>query len=108
MWVALFSKDDEEPISGRITRYKGIHSEVFSSLLSPINDNANQTLPAGGTAIISVSALSDSLHVSLVFNGIFRSNDEHNVSIVMELRPSRLLNPVRETIILPKVFSVCL
>ncbi|RXG71906.1 Dorsal-ventral patterning protein Sog [Armadillidium vulgare] len=113
MWVSLTFDDDEDVISGRIARYKGVNTEVFSALLSrsqpdggdSTNEDDNSSLPSGGTAVISVSAPSDSLHISLVFNGIFSPNDERNVTLAVELLPSRSLEPVQDYVILDKVFS---
>ncbi|XP_042225564.1 dorsal-ventral patterning protein Sog-like isoform X1 [Homarus americanus] len=106
MWVALSPADEsqEDTISGQVARYVGVDTEVFSSLLTP-PPTANQTLSGGGTAIISVDRKTDSLHVSLVFNGVFADGEAHNASLVVELLPERALDPVVDTVILPKVFS---
>ena len=109
LWVALAvsdeSNDESDTISGRISRYKGVNTEVFSALLSPVVRQEN-TLTGGATAIISVSAASDSLHLSVIFNGIFKKSDANNVSIVIELIPTKNLPPVAETVVMKKVFSV--
>lgn len=107
MWVALQppSDRDEDVISGQVSRYVGVDTEVFSALLRP-SPAANQTLSGGGTAIISVDARTDSLHISLVFNGIFGPGEAHNATLVVELTPERALPPVTDTVVLSKVFSV--
>ena len=61
--------------------------------------------PGGGTAIISVDARTDSLHISLVFNGVF-GRAPRNASLIVELLPKRVLPPVNDTIHLPKISSV--
>lgn len=62
-------------------------------------------LPGGGTAIVSVDSRSESLHVSLIFNGIFPSFAANNTTMVLQLTPSRALPPVTETFVLEKVFT---
>ncbi|XP_069192318.1 dorsal-ventral patterning protein Sog isoform X2 [Procambarus clarkii] len=106
MWVAISPPDDsqEDVISGQLARYVGVDTEVFSALLTP-TPTANQTLSGGGTAIISVDRKTDSLHVSLVFNGIFAAEESRNATLVVELLPERGLDPVTDTVVLPKVFS---
>ncbi|KAK8753730.1 hypothetical protein OTU49_001336 [Cherax quadricarinatus] len=106
MWVAISPPDDsqEDTISGQLARYVGVDTEVFSALLVPVS-TANQTLGGGGTAIISVDRKTDSLHVSLVFNGIFAERETHNATLVVELLPERGLDPVTDSVVLPKVFS---
>ncbi|XP_071520088.1 dorsal-ventral patterning protein Sog-like isoform X3 [Panulirus ornatus] len=106
MWVALYPPEDshEDMISGQVARYVGVDTEVFSALLTPMA-TANQTLSGGGTAIISVDRKTDSLHVSLVFNGIFAPGEAHNATLVVELLPERALDPVTDMVVIPKVFS---
>ncbi|KAF2344457.1 CHRD protein [Trinorchestia longiramus] len=62
-------------------------------------------LPGGGTAIVSVDSRSESLHISLVFNGIFPPSVAYNISMVLQLTPSRALPPVTDTFVLSKVFT---
>ncbi|XP_066975982.1 dorsal-ventral patterning protein Sog-like isoform X2 [Macrobrachium rosenbergii] len=106
MWVALYPAEDsgEDVISGLVSRYTGVDTEVFSSLLIP-SPTANQTLSGGGTAIISVDRKTDSLHVSLVFNGVFGASETHNASVAVQLTPSRALPPVIDTVVLSKIAS---
>lgn len=114
MWVSLNPPEDsdEDIISGQVSRYVGVDTEVFSALLTPAAAPQDaptvplHTLSGGGTAIISVDRRTDSLHVSLVFNGVFATGESQNVSLVVELLPERALEPVSETLILPKVYSV--
>lgn len=113
LWVALNPPEDsdEDVISGQVSRYVGVDTEVFSSLLTPVAVPPDaptappHILSGGGTAIISVDRKTDSLHVSLVFNGVFGSGETHNVSLVVELVPERALEPVSEILVLPKVYS---
>ncbi|XP_068201291.1 dorsal-ventral patterning protein Sog isoform X2 [Palaemon carinicauda] len=106
MWVALSPAEDsgEDVISGLVARYTGVDTEVFSSLLIP-SPTANQTLSGGGTAIISVDRKTDSLHVSLVFNGVFGPSESHNTTLAVQLTPARALSPVVDTIVLSKIAS---
>ncbi|KAK4298173.1 hypothetical protein Pmani_029456 [Petrolisthes manimaculis] len=112
MWVALSPSDsaeEEDVISGLVARYVGVDSEVFSALLvpspSPPSPISSPSLSGGGTAIISVDRQTDSLHISLVFNGIFASGENSNVTVQLQLYPERAVEPVTDTIILSKVFS---
>ncbi|KAG0721291.1 Dorsal-ventral patterning protein Sog [Chionoecetes opilio] len=113
LWVALNPPEgsDEDVISGQVARYVGVDTEVFSALLTPATPSADAPpapqhgLSGGGTAIISVDRKTDSLHVSLVFNGVFGAGETWNVSLRVELVPERALEPVADTIVLPKVYS---
>ncbi|MPC28122.1 Dorsal-ventral patterning protein Sog [Portunus trituberculatus] len=110
MWVALQPPEDseEDEISGQVARYMGVETEVFSALLTPAADipsTPHHTLSGGGTAIISVDRKTDSLHVSLVFNGVFGAGETQNVTLRVELLPERALEPVTDIIVLPKVYS---
>lgn len=106
MRVALIPQNEsvEDTISGQVARYTGTDTEVFSALLVPSPD-ASQALGGGGTAMISVSAKTDSLHVSLVFNGVFSKGEAHNATLKVELVPERALSSVTDTVIITKVSS---
>lgn len=114
MWVALSPSDsaeEEDIISGQVARYVGVDSEVFSALLvppspPPTSPASSSSLSGGGTAIISVDRQTDSLHISLVFNGIFASGEHSNVTVQLQLFPERAVEPVTDTMVLSKVFSV--
>lgn len=115
MWVALSPSDsaeEEDIISGQVARYIGVDSEVFSALLVPPSPSltspisSSSSLSGGGTAIISVDRQTDSLHISLVFNGIFASGEHSNVTVLLQLFPERAVEPVTDTMVLSKVFSV--
>lgn len=72
---------------GQLTRYKALSTEQFSSLLEPAM-GVDRTLMYGaaGTAIISVSSASaPSIHVSLVFNGLFLPNDILDVPLLVTI-----------------------
>ncbi|KAK7071801.1 hypothetical protein SK128_020608, partial [Halocaridina rubra] len=106
VWVALYPPEEsgEDVISGLVARYVGVDTEIFSALLVP-SPTANQTLSGGGTAIISAEKKTDSLHISLVFNGVFAPRESHNATIAVELSPSKALPAVTDTIILTKIAS---
>lgn len=106
IWVALFPPENsgEDMISGLVARYVGVDTEVFSSLLIP-SPTANQPLSGGGTAIISVDRKTDSLHVSLVFNGVFGPGESHNATLAVELMPSKAAPHVTDTVVLSKISS---
>nr|ADO17754.1 short gastrulation protein [Parhyale hawaiensis] len=112
VWVALVPPESAEAdiISGRVARYVGADTEVFSALMThgssiPPSVSGTPRLPGGGTAIVSVDSRSESLHISLVFNGIFPPSASHNVSMVLQLTPSRSLPPVTDKFLLSKVFT---
>ena len=115
MWVALVpqgsdASSEDDIISGRIARYSGVETEVFSALLSPTLSPPYQKLPGGGTAIISVSAFNhaDSLHINIVFNGIYTKAMEAtgNVTLNVQLNPVRGAEQVTDKVFLEKIYVV--
>ncbi|XP_018326831.1 dorsal-ventral patterning protein Sog [Agrilus planipennis] len=90
MFVVLMwgTKDVTEfTLSGQIMKYVALGTELFSSLLEPA-PNSDLTLMAGsgGTAIVSASTgLSPSIHIAVVFNGIFTANETSNVPVNITL-----------------------
>ena len=52
------------PVQGRISKHYGLNSELFSALLEG---------PAGaGTAVLSVSPATGSIHANILFRGIVK------------------------------------
>lgn len=89
MYVVLVwgGKDQEFTLSGQIMKYVALGTELFSSLLEPApGTNPSLMAGAGGTAIVSASTtISPSIHVAIVFNGVFLPNETSNVPINVTL-----------------------
>ncbi|XP_063233432.1 dorsal-ventral patterning protein Sog [Bacillus rossius redtenbacheri] len=76
----------EQSLSGQVARYKALSSEMFSSLLQPAEDGDRVAMHgAGGTAIVSTKHGTPSVHISLVFNGVFAPDEIENVPVVVRL-----------------------
>ena len=92
-------------LTGRLSPYPALSTEHFSALLEPIlGDDKTLMSGAGATAIVSASyALAPSVHISLVFNGVFLPNDVADVAITIVLEHSEKKYVVlREDIIVKK------
>ncbi|XP_023707586.1 dorsal-ventral patterning protein Sog isoform X2 [Cryptotermes secundus] len=89
MFVSLLwgTADQEQHIlSGQVARYRSLSTELFTSLMQPAPGTDSLTMNgAGGTAIISASSSAPSIHVSIVFNGIFSPEEFADVPIVVRL-----------------------
>ncbi|XP_043685398.1 dorsal-ventral patterning protein Sog isoform X3 [Vespula pensylvanica] len=74
-------------LTGQLSRYRALSTEQFTSLLEPtMGVDRSLMSGAGGTAIVSASSASaPSIHVSLVFNGVFLPNDVSEVPIIVQL-----------------------
>lgn len=74
-------------LTGQLSRYRALSSEQFSSLLEPaMGVDRSLMSGAGATAIVSASSASaPSIHVSLVFNGLFLPNDVAEVPLIVQL-----------------------
>ncbi|XP_018017544.1 dorsal-ventral patterning protein Sog-like [Hyalella azteca] len=112
VYVALVPPESTgaDVVSGRVARYVGADTEVFTSLMthddpSSLSGSSSPGLPGGGTAMVSVDSKSESLHISLIFNGIFPPGVDYNVSMKLQLTPSRGLPAVIETFVLEKVYT---
>lgn len=102
MYVVLIwgAKDAEFTLSGQLMRYVALATEQFSSLLEPA-PGTDPTLMAGtgGTAIVSIStSVSSSLHIAIIFNGLF-SRDEIlevllNVTLILDEKKQIILQEV--------------
>lgn len=73
----------EFTLSGQIMKYVALGTELFSSLLEPApGTNAAVMSGAGGTAIVSASTtVSPSIHIAVVFNGIFLPDEISDVPV---------------------------
>lgn len=80
--------ESSSSLNGRLSRYRALSTEQFSSLLeSSLGVDRAAMSGSGGTAIVSASSLAStpSIHISLVFNGLFLQNDIADVPIVVQL-----------------------
>ncbi|XP_071446929.1 dorsal-ventral patterning protein Sog [Hetaerina americana] len=108
-----------DTLSGRIGRYKALPTEMFSAVLEAVDggpatsaEAADDTEEesggahwgkrgegsgapllrgAGGTAIVSASATTPSIHVQLLFNGAFSPEDVSDVPVVVRLQSDKVL-----------------
>ncbi|XP_060529191.1 dorsal-ventral patterning protein Sog [Cylas formicarius] len=81
-------KDQAEfTLSGRLMKYVALESEWFSSLLEPEPDTDSLAMTgAGGTAIVSTStSVTPSIHLAIIFNGLFTSSETRDVPINVTL-----------------------
>ena len=73
LWVALLEdKDGGESISGRVSRYKALNTELLSALLMPTSTVPAACSPGrcGGTAALSLASASNSIHVTVAVSGL--------------------------------------
>ncbi|XP_059475685.1 dorsal-ventral patterning protein Sog isoform X2 [Neocloeon triangulifer] len=75
--------DEPRHLGGQIARYKGLNTELFSSLLEAAPENPARGV--GGTAIITASSSAPSIHLSVVFNGAFSPDDVADVPLIVRL-----------------------
>lgn len=73
----------ELALAGRITKYTALSTELFSSLLEPApGTKSDQMSGSGGTAIVSISSgAASSIHLMIIFNGIFDPEEFIDVPI---------------------------
>lgn len=77
--------DPSSSLTGQLSRYKALSTEQYSSLLEPSSEKLKMA-GDGATAIVSASSSSaPSVHISLVFNGLFLPQDLSDVPIVVQL-----------------------
>ncbi|XP_017771665.1 PREDICTED: dorsal-ventral patterning protein Sog [Nicrophorus vespilloides] len=73
-------------LSGKITKYVALSTELFSSLLEPApGTDPVMMAGAGGTAIVSIWTATPSIHIAIVFNGVFTAEEKSNVTININL-----------------------
>ncbi|VVC28266.1 Chordin,CHRD,VWFC domain [Cinara cedri] len=63
-------------IGGHLYRFKALDTEAFSSLLT------GQTRDSGGTSIVSISTISPSVHMQIMFNCPFAAGQESGSFVV--------------------------
>lgn len=82
-----FLWEPSSSLTGQLSRYRALSTEQFSSLLEPtMGVDRSLMAGAGATAIVSASSASaPSIHVSLVFNGLFLPNDVADVPLIVQL-----------------------
>ena len=84
LWVALLDdKDSGESISGRVSRYKALSTELLSALLVPANSATTCTHGAcGGTAAVSMASASNSIHVTVAVSGLVPKGSDVDTFVV--------------------------
>ncbi|KAK9877068.1 hypothetical protein WA026_016094 [Henosepilachna vigintioctopunctata] len=88
------NKDNTEfTVSGLLTRHPVLSKEMFSSLLEPsLHTNPSRMHGSGGTAIISISTtVTPTIHISLIFNGLFEISEISNVPVNISLQMDKRL-----------------
>ncbi|NP_001310761.1 dorsal-ventral patterning protein Sog-like precursor [Parasteatoda tepidariorum] len=108
IFILVTSSHADGIVGGRIMKHNSINTEAYGTLLLPSiksGDLANETQGTGGMA--NIFPVTDSIHVSLGFNGIFTAEDIRDVPLIVSLfyedMDGKLL-PISESLIsLPKV-----
>ena len=71
LWVALMEDKDGEAITGRVSRYKALATELLSAVLTPSSSSSSNSCPScGGTAAVSMASASNSIHVTVAVSGL--------------------------------------
>nr|CAD7428067.1 unnamed protein product [Timema monikensis] len=91
----------EQSLSGQVARYRTLSTELFSSILQPAGTDYVSMHGSGGTAIVSAMSATPSIHIALVFNGVFAPDEVSDVSIVV-----RLELPEKQRVVLEEVVKV--
>ena len=88
-------------VSGKVLKYYGLNSEMFSGLLEG---------PSGaGTAIVSVSPATGSIHANILFKGIVKEG-ERSVPLIIKFQMTHggETRTVEEAVVLDAVGPVSL
>ena len=87
-------------ISGKVLKYYGLNSELFSGLL--------EGRTGAGTAIVSVSPGTGSIHANILFKGIVKEG-EKNIPFIIKFQMSSNgeTRTVEEAVVLESVGPVC-
>lgn len=103
--VLLWGRKDQIDLAlgGKIGLYTALQKEMFSSLLEPAPGTKSTLMNgAGGTAIVSTtSGAAASVHLTLVFNGVFNSDEYLDSPINV-----RVESPDRKEIVLDEFQKV--
>ncbi|EDW27057.1 GL16443 [Drosophila persimilis] len=81
----------ELALAGKIAKYTALQTELFSSLLEPPQSQPGGKFDpmltgAGGTAIVSTSSgAASSMHLTLVFNGIFGAEEYADAALSVKI-----------------------
>ncbi|XP_014241548.1 dorsal-ventral patterning protein Sog [Cimex lectularius] len=70
---------DKRSITGQLHRYRALSTEMFSSLMQ------GDEIGMAGTAIVSVSTSTPSIHITVVFTGLFDKNDSNDTPVSLSL-----------------------
>lgn len=100
--VLVWGATNEFMLSGQIKRYAALDTELFSSLMEPAPGTTSMQ-GAGGTGIIYTStSLTPSIHVAIVFNGLFEANETKDVPVEITLMDERKIPILKEIRIVSK------
>ncbi|XP_073829379.1 chordin short gastrulation isoform X1 [Musca autumnalis] len=93
----------ELALAGKIGKYTALQSELFSALMEPAPGSKSDILNgSGGTAIVSTSSgAASSMHLTLVFNGVFAPDDYVDAPVNI-----RIESPDRREVVLDEVQKV--
>lgn len=104
LWGGKFQA--ELALAGKISKYPALSTELFSSLLeAPANEKGimDQMNGAGGTAIVSTSSgATSSIHLTLVFNGLFYYDEVADVPLNLRLESAEKNKTILEDTIYVK------
>ena len=81
------SDDGNNNNNNIIYRLKALNTEQFTALLTPSYSDLVEP-DSGGTAIISTLASPPTIHISLVFNGVFLPDEVSDVPLTVRLENS--------------------
>ncbi|XP_055909088.1 dorsal-ventral patterning protein Sog [Eupeodes corollae] len=101
LWGSKFQA--ELALAGKVAKYTALQTELFSTLIEPApGTKSDQMAGAGGTAIVSTSSgVASSVHLTLVFNGVFSPEEYVDAPISIRIESSE-----RKEIILDEVQKV--
>ncbi|KFM80976.1 Dorsal-ventral patterning protein Sog, partial [Stegodyphus mimosarum] len=98
MLVLVTADSSDGIVGGRIMKHSSINTEAYGSLLLPDSKSSHETLGSG--AIANIFPVTDSIHVTLGFNGIFTAKDARDVPLVVSLfyeEDDGRLQPISDT-----------
>lgn len=87
LWGSKTQVEPRPALAGPINKYPALSTELFSSLLEPSPTSSSELMRgAGGTAIVSTSSgATSSIHLTLVFNGLFMPDEISDVPLNIRL-----------------------